>query len=250
MQFDLRTGAATELFTCQSLRPDQDLPFFDLSAIATDPRNCYQFAVAGIDEYARVYDIRQYRRNGSSNFGLPADYFCPKHLIGGQVGITSLAFSHQSELLATYFHEFIYLFGKDMGLGPVPNISPPKSIDSVSDVVNFDHIAPESSLDNNTYIKASPQVYKGHNSSKGMIGGNFFGPGSEYVVSGSDCGRILIWRKRGGELLRVIEDDQPGLGVDCVEPHPNTTVLASSGIRGDINLWIPKAIEKATLDSY
>ncbi|KAF2322671.1 hypothetical protein GH714_028204 [Hevea brasiliensis] len=35
--------------------------------------------------------------------------------------------------------------------------------------------------------------------------------------------------------------------VNCIEPHPHATVLASSGIETDIKIWTPKALERATL---
>ncbi|WOH04329.1 hypothetical protein DCAR_0623738 [Daucus carota subsp. sativus] len=243
--FDLRTGAATELFTCQSTQ-DGLMPVVRLNAIAIDPRNPNLFAVAGSDEYTRLYDIRRYKWDGSSDFGQPADYFCPPHLIGdGLVGITGLAFSDQSELLATYNDEFIYLFSKDMGLGPDPDFASPKYMDSDADEMKSHHASAESSSGNNSNVVASPQVYKGHRNRETVKGVSFFGPRCEYVVSGSDCGRIFIWRKRTGELLRVIEADKKV--VNCIEAHPHTAALASSGIESDIKLWIPKAAERATL---
>ncbi|XP_074344936.1 uncharacterized protein LOC141684001 isoform X2 [Apium graveolens] len=243
--FDLRTGASTELFTCQSVQ-DGVMPVVRLNAIAIDPRNPNLFAVAGSDEYARLYDIRKYKWDGSSDFGQPTDYFCPQHLIeDGLVGITGLAFSDQSELLATYNDEFIYLFTKDMGLGPHPDLTSLKYMDSDADEVKSHHVPGESSSENNSNVVDSPQVYKGHRNSETVKGVNFFGPRCEYVVSGSDCGRIFIWRKRTGELLRVIEADKKV--VNCIEPHPHTTALASSGIESDIKLWTPKAAERASL---
>jgi len=38
----------------------------------------------------------------------------------------------------------------------------------------------------------APHVYKGHRNAQIVKGVNFFGPNTEYVVSGSDCGRIFI----------------------------------------------------------
>lgn len=35
--------------------------------------------------------------------------------------------------------------------------------------------------------------------------------------------------------------------VNCIECHPHTTVLASSGIESDIKLWTPKALERASV---
>ncbi|KAI6677540.1 hypothetical protein NL676_038336 [Syzygium grande] len=227
--FDLRTKSVTELFTCH---PNDDrgshMPVIKLNAIAIDPRNPNLFAVAGSDEFTRLYDIRKYKWDGSTDFGQPANYFCPPHLVGDeQVGITGLAFSDQSELLVSYNDEFIYLFTQDMGLGP--------------DAVTSEAVASNTDLKE----KFEPQVYKGHRNTETVKGVNFFGPKCEYVASGSDCGRIFIWRKQGGELIRVMEADEDV--ANCVEPHPHEVVLASSGLEDDVKLWTPKAIEKATL---
>lgn len=246
LQFDLRTGAATELFTCRAVR-DEPVPILHLNAIAIDPRNPNMFAVAGSDEYTRLYDIRKYKWDGSTDFGQPADFFCPPHLIGDElVGITGLAFSEQSELLATYNDEFIYLFSKDMGLGPDPNFTAlTVGMDSDGDEMRSDQSIVGSSSDRSSNTVVAPQVYKGHTNSETVKGVNFFGPNCEYVVSGSDCGRIFIWKKKGGELIRVMEADKQV--VNCIVSHPHTTVLASSGIENDIKIWTPKATERATL---
>ncbi|XVE48805.1 hypothetical protein DITRI_Ditri01bG0032100 [Diplodiscus trichospermus] len=238
---DLRTGAATELFTCHPIDDGRAyMPFIHLNAIAIDPRNPNLFAVAGLDEYTRLYDIRKYKWDGSTDFGQPTDYFCPLHLIGDeQVGITGLAFSDQSELLVSYNDEFIYLFTRDMGVGPNPVPSSPLSACIEANEMGLDHSA--MSADE----KAIPQVYKGHRNRETVKGVSFFGPKSEYVVSGSDCGRIFIWKKKGGELVRVMEADK--YVVNSIESHPHTTVLASCGIESDIKIWTPKAIEKAIL---
>ncbi|KAB2091845.1 hypothetical protein ES319_A03G222600v1 [Gossypium barbadense] len=214
---DLRTATATELFICCPIDDSRVYTrVINLNAITINPRNPNLFAVGGSDEYTRLYDLRKY-----------------KHLIGEyQVGITGLAFSDQSELLVSYNNEFIYLFMRDMGLeqNPVPSSSSACSEASEIELAAMD---------------ADPQVYKGHRNCQTVKGVNFFGPKSEYVVSGSDCGRIFIWKKKGGELVRVMEADKHV--VNCIESHPHTTVLASCGIERDIKIWTPKAIEKAVL---
>lgn len=222
-----------------------------LNAIAIDPRNPNLFAVAGSDEYTRLYDIRKYKWDGSSDFGQPANYFCPPHLIGDeQVGITGLAFSEQSELLVTYNDELIYLFTREMGLGDNPVPSSPVSVGSNSSESDASEMggdrqsrALSSAMDVDE--KVAPQAYKGHTNCETVKGVNFLGPNCDYVVSGSDCGRIFIWKKKGGELIRVMEADQ--YVVNCIESHPHTMVLASSGIDHDIKIWTPKAMERAKL---
>ncbi|XP_010555203.1 PREDICTED: DDB1- and CUL4-associated factor 8 isoform X2 [Tarenaya hassleriana] len=226
--FDLRTRVATNLFTCKEAR--LKLVVY-LHAIAVDPRNPNLFAVGGMDEYARVYDIRSYRSDGWYNFGQPVEHFCPLHLIGDeQIGITGLTFSHQSELLVSYSDEIIYLFTHDMGLGTNPH-SPPSVDENDSDVAN--------------YRRASPRVYKGHSNRAAVKDVNFFGPKSEYVVSGSDCGRLFIWRKKDSELIRAMEADAHV--VNCVDSHPHMPLLCSSGTETDIKIWTPEGSEKTTL---
>ncbi|XP_015941843.1 uncharacterized protein LOC107467311 isoform X3 [Arachis duranensis] len=248
--FDLRTGTATELFTCQPIKDRWDyIPVIHLNAIAIDPRNPNLFAVAGSDEYTRLYDIRKYKWDGSSDFGQPVNFFCPPHLIGDQrgVGITGLAFSEQRELLVSYNDEYIYLFTQDMGLGPNPDPGSPVSMNSDSSEMggSLGSAASLSNISGSADEKITPQVFKGHRNSETVKGVNFFGPKCEYVVSGSDCGRIFIWRKKDGQLIRVMEGDKNV--VNCIESHPHTMVLASSGIEYDIKMWTPKAHEKATL---
>ncbi|MBA0739159.1 hypothetical protein Gogos_012455 [Gossypium gossypioides] len=234
-EIDLRTATATKLFICCPIDDSRVYTrVFNLNAITIDPRNPNLFALGGSDEYTRLYDLRKYKSDGSTDFGLPFDRFCPRHLIGEyQVGITGLAFSDQSELLVSYNNEFIYLFMRDIGLeqNPVPS----SSSSACSEASEIELAA----------MDADPQVYKGHRNCQTVKGVNFFGPKSEYVVSGSDCGRIFIWKKKGGELVRVMEADKHV--VNCIESHPHTTVLASCGIERDIKIWTPKAIEKAVL---
>ncbi len=58
-----------------------------------------------------------------------------------------------------------------------------------------------------------------------------------YIVSGSDDGRIFIWDKRTGRLVGVLQCSEEV--VNCVRPHPFDAVLASSGIEHSVQLWRP-----------
>lgn len=84
-----------------------------------------------------------------------------------------------------------------------------------------------------------PQVYEGHRNHQTVKGVNFFGPNTEYVVSGSDCGRIFIWKKKGGKLVALMKGDDTV--VNCLEPHPYATILATSGIEDTIKIWSPES---------
>lgn len=187
-----------------------------LNAIVIDPRNPHYFAIGGSDVYTRVYDVRKYQKDASSDLYSPVNTFCPHHLINTHdVRITGLAYSSTRELLVSYSDELIYLFQKNMGLGPTPL-----------------------SIKNEDLSKLEePLVYSGHRNSRTVKGVSFFGPNDEYVLSGSDCGHIFIWKKKGAELVRVMVGDRHI--VNHLEPHPYLPVLATCGIEKNIKLWAP-----------
>lgn len=114
-----------------------------------------------------------------------------------------------------------------------------------------------------------------------MKGVNFYGPCSEFVVSGSDCGHIYLWDKYSARIVQFMEGDRGGvvsrggnrvlvkfcrfgfcngmkmsimrlasentpvrlclLQVNCLEPHPHLPGMATSGLDYDIKLWAPTA---------
>lgn len=209
--FDLRSNTPTKLFSCTPFTETNNQSSTNnlrLNSIIIDPRNPNFFSIGGSDKYARLYDIR------NVDFDQPVNTFCPKHLINTHdVHITGMAYSNTSELLVSYNDELIYLFQKNMGLGSNP-----------LNVTNLDDLE-------------DPQMYSGHRNSLTVKGVSFFGGNCEYVMSGSDCGHIFIWKKKGGEIVRVMEGDRRI--VNQVESHPNIPVLASSGLEKSIKLWVP-----------
>lgn len=220
MQFDLRSKSSSKLFCCTSFTENNQHSSSNslrLNSIVIDPRNPNYFALGGSDKYARVYDIRNIQRDPpSTNLDRPVNTFCPKHLLETHdVHITGMAYSDTSELLVSYDDELVYLFQKNMGLGSTPITVSKDVLDNLED----------------------PQMYSGHRNSLTVKGVSFFGPNGEYVMSGSDCGHIFIWNKKGGKLVRVMEGDRRI--VNQVEPHPNIPVLASSGLEKTIKLWVP-----------
>ncbi|XP_071709285.1 uncharacterized protein [Rutidosis leptorrhynchoides] len=219
--FDLRSRAFTNLFRCSPFTENNSHSSSDslrLNSIVIDPRNPNYFALGGSDKYARVYDIRMFQGDApsSSTWDRPVNMFCPKHLIkSNDVHITGMAYSSTSELLVSYNDELIYLFQKNMGLGPNPVSVSKEYLENLENA----------------------QMYSGHRNSMTVKGVSFFGPNCEYVMSGSDCGHIFIWKKKRGELVRVMEGDRRI--VNQVESHPNIPVLASSGLDKNIKLWVP-----------
>lgn len=47
-----------------------------------------------------------------------------------------------------------------------------------------------------------------------MKGVNFYGPKSEYVVSGSDCGNVFLWDKKSTSIVQCLTGDHEGV-VSC-----------------------------------
>lgn len=147
-------------------------------------------------------------RKYTPNSGCPTYHFSPPD--GGSAEITGLAFSDANELLVSYFGDSIHLFLRDQ-------------------------------LQDNYIVH---QVYKGHTNMETVKGVSFLGPNCEYVASGSDCGRAFIWRKRDGVLLRAMEGDKSV--VNCIEPHPFASMIATSGIESNIKIWTPNLTEPAS----
>ncbi|CAG5115056.1 unnamed protein product [Candidula unifasciata] len=78
--------------------------------------------------------------------------------------------------------------------------------------------------------------YSGHRNCRTMIKeANFYG--DHFVMSGSDCGRILAWDRETGRLVMYLDADRHV--VNCVQPNLFVPVIASSGIDYDIKIWSP-----------
>ncbi|XP_012670809.1 DDB1- and CUL4-associated factor 8 [Clupea harengus] len=176
-----------------------------LYTIFVNPANTHQFAVGGRDQYVRIYDRRKINENNNNGV---MKKFCPSHLVNSEskTNITCLVYSHDgTELLTSYNDEDIYLFDANH-----------------SDGADY------------------RRKYKGHRNNATVKGVNFYGPRSEFVVSGSDCGHIYLWDKNSARIVQFMEGDRGGV-VNCLEPHPHLPGLATSGLDHDVKLWAPTA---------
>lgn len=81
--------------------------------------------------------------------------------------------------------------------------------------------------------------YCGHcNTTTDIKEANFFGSAGQYVVAGSDDGSFFVWDKNSTNLIRVMRGDDSI--VNCLQPHPSTCLLATSGIDPVVRLWSPR----------
>ncbi|XP_012540520.1 DDB1- and CUL4-associated factor 8 isoform X2 [Monomorium pharaonis] len=182
-----------------------------LFSIHSNPFNSNEFCVGGRSHFVRVYDRRK--------VATPLYKLCPDHLTGNKhAHVTCAVYNHNgTEILASYNDEDIYLFDRLMS----SNVS----------CVDYAH------------------RYQGHRNSATVKGVNFFGPKSEYVISGSDCGNIFIWDKNTEAVVQWMAGDKQGV-VNCLEGHPHIPILATSGLDYDVKIWVPSCGEPPTMKSF
>ncbi|XP_043580889.1 DDB1- and CUL4-associated factor 8-like isoform X1 [Bombus pyrosoma] len=154
--------------------------------------------------------VRVYDRR---NVSKPIHELCPSHLTEKKhVHVTCALYNYDgTEVLASYNDEDIYLFD---AISPQPG--------------DFAH------------------KYEGHRNNATVKGVNFFGPKSEFVISGSDCGNIFIWDKNTEAIVNWMPGDEQGV-VNCLEPHPHIPILATSGLDCDVKVWAPSCEDPPSL---
>ncbi|CAH8445386.1 unnamed protein product [Dicrocoelium dendriticum] len=87
---------------------------------------------------------------------------------------------------------------------------------------------------------SSPYLHKytGHRNMQTIVSATFFGPNSEYVISGSDDGFFYIWDRESEGITQWLHADAHG-AVNVIESHPTLPVLASAGLDYDFKVWSP-----------
>jgi len=181
---------------------DKKIPIY---SIHSNPVDGNIFCTTGRDQFVRVFD-RRFLAPGTNSSELHK--LCPEHLSAAhelKAYITCAVFNHNgSQILGSYNDEDIYLFE-------------PNNTEREDRVTN---------------------MFRGHRNNATVKGVNFYGPESEYVVSGSDCGNIFIWERETSALVKLVHGDEGGV-VNVLEPHPNLPVLATSGLDDDVKIWQP-----------
>ncbi|XP_005093046.1 DDB1- and CUL4-associated factor 8 [Aplysia californica] len=196
--FDLREERPHRLVTTKV--GEKKVPLYSIHSNPSDSR---EFCVGGRDHYIRVYDKRKIAEDVD---GGVLKKFCPDHLENSDLkaNVTCACYSYNgSEILGSYNDEDIYLFDNRM-----------------SDGANYTH------------------RYMGHRNNATVKGVNFYGPKSEFIVSGSDCGNIYFWDKETEAIINFQEGDEAGV-INVLEPHPTLPILATSGLDHEVKLWKP-----------
>jgi len=190
-----------------------------LYSIHAHPMTGNEICLAGNDFRIRLYDRRCIKKDGSNVIKFfPSSSVRPilneDDPAGSKIGknpfimnisyVTCAVFNYNgSEIIGSYNDDDIYLFDT-----------------KCSDSTKYAH------------------KYEGHCNGKTVKGVNFFGPKSEFIVSGSDCGNIYFWDKNTESIVQWMRGDEDGV-INCLEPHPSIPVLASSGLDSDVKIWVP-----------
>lgn len=186
---------------------DKRIPLY---SIHSNPGNSFEFCVGGRDHFIRVYDKRKIDKDDPSSGLLKK--FCPHHLVESDVkaNVTCAVYNYNgTEIIGSYNDEDIYMF-------------------------NNYH------TDGAEYVKR----YTGHRNNHTVKGVNFYGPKSEFIVSGSDCGHVFLWDKETEQIVQYLTGDDNG-AINVLEAHPTLPVLATSGLDHEVKIWSPMA-EKPT----
>uniref|UniRef100_A0A2M4AFV7 Uncharacterized protein n=1 Tax=Anopheles triannulatus TaxID=58253 RepID=A0A2M4AFV7_9DIPT len=127
-----------------------------------------------------------------------------------------------------------------------------KSHASITSAV-YNHIGTEivaSYSDENVYLfdnTANGQLvkpigsFKDHRNINTIKGISFFGQQSEYIVSGSDCGYTFVWDKKSQTVVNWLRSGPLDV-VNCIEPHPEFPIVATSGLSRHVMVWAPKGL--------
>lgn len=76
---------------------------------------------------------------------------------------------------------------------------------------------------------------------------NFLGSNDEFIVGGSDDGAFYIWDRNTTNIVKAIKGDFQIL--NCLQPHPNICMLATSGIDPTVKIWSPSGKENHDVES-
>ena len=185
-------------------------------SIHSSPSNGNLFCTSGQDQYIRIFDRRFLGRDVP---GGQVVKFSPDNVKDGSFDLfeahtTSSVFSEDGQaVIGSYSDEVIYMF----------NTQDPEGSKQV-------------------------HQYQGHRNATFLMGVNFYGQNSKYIISGSDCGNIFIWDRQTEGLVKLIpgydklelsEFDHDNSHGIVIEPHPTLPVLATSAQDNEVKLWLP-----------
>ncbi|KYM82925.1 DDB1- and CUL4-associated factor 8 [Atta colombica] len=211
LSIDIRESKPKELFVVK-----ENLLKVPLHSINFNPSNSNELCVAGQSYCVMVYDQR--------NVSKPLYKLWPNYVVNNDyVFVTSATYNYNgTEILVSYNHKELFLFNKLKTL-------------SCGD---YGHMY-ENYVDISQPIHAFWLII--------VYNGYFFGPKSEYVISGSD-NNIFIWEKNSECIIQYMTGDT--LLVTHLASHPHIPILATCGFENNIKLWMPSKGKLSVMQSF
>ena len=252
--YDVRAGQGTRCetssFTVQTRRGAR-LRLFSLDY---RPGSASQLCTGGSDGVARIFDARFLHR---------APYqFLPRQLRGeGQrsalaqgVSLTCAAFSRDGARLAVALNdEATYVLDVDGGDAEVPWDAAGEGNSAVrvlagagaaAQRVPVEAAAPaEAAAERRRAAAARPRTVpcSDHINMQTIKGVSFWGARDEFVLQGSDDGRVYVYCSRSGDAAHCFLADATG-AVNVLSPHPDPEcpALLTAGLDDTVKLWAPR----------
>jgi hypothetical protein len=240
----------------------------DLTALSVNPFDPHYILVGGENRHVFLSDLRMAKNSDSSTYISKFSI----HSFDGRPNdtITAVRFSKhkRTEFLASWSGERIYLFdihrevhssqandsdssdsiisdthpwGTNYGEGFIDYDEDERSDNEVHYNSSFATDDPDASRENEMteqfdYI-CPIKSYQGHCNIQTVKDVNFYGPQDEYIMSGSDDGKLFIWDKLKGNVVQILTCDTEI--VNCMEGHPFDPAIAVSGIDDSVKIIAP-----------
>eukprot|EP01134_Creolimax_fragrantissima_P004371 CFRG4371T1 len=233
----------------------------EINGLSVNPNAPHLFVVAGGDKDVFVYDRRMLQwksaaapavRRGSDGSGSASGFKTYTRCVSkfraegtNSHHVTGVRYSNTGrEILASYSVDDIYMFdASGLQLRQFSLDGNSVSNDS-SERKNSDNENDKQKRPGRKDYATCPFIRKfsGHCNIKTIKDVNFYGPDSEYVMSGSDDGRVYVWEKDSGQLVQFLEGDNDV--VNQIIGHPTLPVIACSGIDDTIKIFEPTASDR------
>lgn len=197
---------------------EENIVKFDdtLYTVDVSPRNSNYILLACGDANAYLYDVRKV-------IGKPS-YINIFSDITRNSDVTGASFDcYGKKVVSTYISGYIYMFDIEK---------------SYEHDLGLNYFNRSRSQNAQTYEK----IYKGHISEDTIKSVWFWGENSEYIVSGSDDGYIIIWDRETQEIVQILEGHNAN--VNNIAFHPQIPMFISSGIDSFALSWEPKTFEE------
>ena len=225
-----------------------------LNAVAFNPTRSWMLAACGDEASTLLFDIRQMPATDASiGLVVPMSCVAPDELKNQRSRhITHCCFSCSGQLLVSYHRHDLFLFdpiASSRAAGGVRKRARSEDQDQDQDKEKVEEArewgaaasGSRQESGSNSSGFALSHSFSGHRNSQTVKSCNFLGTDSQYVMSGSDCGRIFIWES-SGRLVQLLEGDRHVVNV--LEPHPlEPLTFSTSGIEDSIKIWSPRSEE-------